>query len=48
MSGVGGIEGAPVRTPDDEINNESKQRPYNELYLYKEVLKRLEKKGIIK
>lgn len=46
--GAGGIEGAPVGTPDDKDKNESKQNQYNELYLYKEVLKRLAKKGIIK
>lgn len=45
---AGGVEGGVRGPTDDENRNESKQRPYNELYLYKEVLKRLEKKGIIK
>ena len=47
--GVGGVgvEGG-VRQPTDDDRNENKQNKYNELYLYKEVLKRLEKKGIIK
>ena len=49
-SGTGGsVQGAQGSAKtDDENRNESKQRPYNELYLYKEVLKRLAKKGIIK
>jgi len=46
-SGTGGsVQGAPVT--GDENRNKNKQNKYNELYLYKEVLKRLAKKGIIK
>lgn len=48
MSTVGGGAVSGPAAIDDEINNESKQKKYHELYLYKEVLKRLEKKGIIK
>ena len=47
--GAGAIAGSPVITTNkDDKKNEIKHKEYHEMYLYKEVLKRLEKKGIIK
>ena len=56
MSAMGGGVQGPAASADEEErktlkreqNKKTKHPPYNELYLYKEVLKLLTTKGIIK
>ena len=55
MGGGGAVQGFAVKKDEEESkklrreqNKNTKHPPYNELYLYKEVLKLLKKEGIIK
>ena len=49
MSGVGAVAGYAAGGPEKKRKNKkTKHPPYNELYLYKEVLKLFRKEGIIK